>query len=222
MRKILFSLLTIGLVVTSAAAGTRAYFSDTETSTGNTFTAGILDLLFDSEESAPFEVGNIAPGDSGEQTFTLLNAEGSMDGSLSVSIENLLQWENSLTEPELNPGFGTSDYEAGPNAGELKFFLVMAMFVDVNQNATFDSGDIQLTYNGQQAAYPGFWGGSFNYHPVTSMVSPWNDIMTLADGQSVDLVVMWKMLEDNIPNYSPNIAMTDSMTFDFSFLLNQL
>ena len=40
MNKILLSLLTISLVSVVAVGATRAYFSDNETSTGNSFTAG--------------------------------------------------------------------------------------------------------------------------------------------------------------------------------------
>lgn len=49
MKKILLSLLSIGAVAVVAVAATGAFFSDTETSTGNTFTAGQLDLKIDSE-----------------------------------------------------------------------------------------------------------------------------------------------------------------------------
>lgn len=48
MRKMYMSLLLIGLAAALIGAGSFAYFSDTETSTGNTFTAGSLDLeVFD-------------------------------------------------------------------------------------------------------------------------------------------------------------------------------
>jgi predicted ribosomally synthesized peptide with SipW-like signal peptide len=46
-KKILISLSVIGAVAAIAVGGTIAYFSDTETSTGNTFTAGSLDLKVD-------------------------------------------------------------------------------------------------------------------------------------------------------------------------------
>jgi len=46
-KKILISLSIIGVVAALAVGGTIAYFSDTETSTGNTFTAGVLDLKID-------------------------------------------------------------------------------------------------------------------------------------------------------------------------------
>ena len=48
MKKILLSLLTVSAVAAVAFYGTRAFFSDVETSTGNTFQAGAIDLKVDS------------------------------------------------------------------------------------------------------------------------------------------------------------------------------
>jgi predicted ribosomally synthesized peptide with SipW-like signal peptide len=44
MKKILFSVLIVGAVGGTVLAATNAFFSDTETSTGNTFQAGSVDL----------------------------------------------------------------------------------------------------------------------------------------------------------------------------------
>ena len=44
MRKILYSLMIIGIASTLLGAGTLSYFSDTEISAGNTFQAGLIDL----------------------------------------------------------------------------------------------------------------------------------------------------------------------------------
>jgi predicted ribosomally synthesized peptide with SipW-like signal peptide len=110
-RKLLVALLGVLLVAALAGAGTFAYFSDTETSNDNTFTAGTLDLTQtlnatgpsekvkvykDSTEVTPPVSGNgenlkavfggtagLAPGDSGTITWTLQNA-GSMTGYLDV------------------------------------------------------------------------------------------------------------------------------------------
>ncbi|MDP2967530.1 MAG: TasA family protein [bacterium] len=46
-KKILISLSVIGAVAAIVVGGTIAYFSDVETSTGNTFTAGSIDLKID-------------------------------------------------------------------------------------------------------------------------------------------------------------------------------
>src|SRR3990167_5464912 len=49
MKKILGSILTLGIVAVVAVYTTNAFFSDGETSTGNVFQAGSLDLKVDSE-----------------------------------------------------------------------------------------------------------------------------------------------------------------------------
>jgi predicted ribosomally synthesized peptide with SipW-like signal peptide len=49
MKKIFLSLAAIVFVGAAAAGATGAFFSDVETSTGNTFTAGALDLKVDSQ-----------------------------------------------------------------------------------------------------------------------------------------------------------------------------
>ena len=50
MKKILLSMSMIAVVAVVAIGATGAFFSDTETSTGNTFTAGAIDLTVDSEQ----------------------------------------------------------------------------------------------------------------------------------------------------------------------------
>jgi len=70
MKRILVSLSIIGVVGAIAIGGTIAYFSDVETSTGNTLSAGVLDLLIaDNDEdfgngvTATWVAKNIKPGD---------------------------------------------------------------------------------------------------------------------------------------------------------------
>lgn len=55
MRRVLLSVMAIGIVGILAGAGTLAYFSDTETSGGNTFTADIFDadLKLDDDNEGP-------------------------------------------------------------------------------------------------------------------------------------------------------------------------
>lgn len=48
-KKLLLSLGLVTLVLAAAIGGTVAFFSDTETSTGNSFTAGAIDLKIDSK-----------------------------------------------------------------------------------------------------------------------------------------------------------------------------
>ncbi|MFB6135686.1 MAG: TasA family protein [Halobacteriaceae archaeon] len=80
-RKVLGGLTTIGVASAATGAGTMAYFSDTETSSDNTVAAGTLDLeISGSGTTAPVDVTNAAPGDSGSKVWELNNA-GSIDGS---------------------------------------------------------------------------------------------------------------------------------------------
>jgi predicted ribosomally synthesized peptide with SipW-like signal peptide len=52
MKKIIISLSVIAAVAAIVIGGTTAFFSDTEKSTGNTFTAGAIDLLIDNTSYA--------------------------------------------------------------------------------------------------------------------------------------------------------------------------
>ena len=49
-KRIIGSVLVLTIAILAVVAGTQAFFSDTETSTGNTFTAGSIDLTIDSEQ----------------------------------------------------------------------------------------------------------------------------------------------------------------------------
>ncbi|MCK5398168.1 MAG: SipW-dependent-type signal peptide-containing protein [Thermoplasmata archaeon] len=78
-KKMLLSLLIIGVVSVSAGAGTWAYFTDEEVTSGNTFTAGTVDLSLDAE-TITIELGadNMKPGDSKTLTIPLSNL-GTLD-----------------------------------------------------------------------------------------------------------------------------------------------
>lgn len=52
MKKLLLSISMLAFVAVVAVSSTGAFFSDTETSTGNTFSAGAIDLLIDNESYA--------------------------------------------------------------------------------------------------------------------------------------------------------------------------
>jgi predicted ribosomally synthesized peptide with SipW-like signal peptide len=64
MKKIIVSLSVMAVVAGVIIGATSAYFSDTETSTGNTFTAGTLDIEMNDFMSWAFPFEGMAPGDS--------------------------------------------------------------------------------------------------------------------------------------------------------------
>ena len=102
MKRILFALTALVLVIGTVGAGTFAYFSDTETSSGNTFAAGTLDLKVGNEnpnESPDFTIGDVKPGDSGTITYTLTNL-GTIAGYIDLSGISVSDSEGTNPESE--------------------------------------------------------------------------------------------------------------------------
>ena len=77
MKSIIKSLLLIAAVAAIAIGGTVAYFSDTETSTGNVISAGTIDISVDTEN----------PWVSTNQ-YSIANLEPSDDQDINVKLEN--------------------------------------------------------------------------------------------------------------------------------------
>ena len=121
MKKIILSVAMIAAVAAVAIGATTAFFSDTETSTGNTFTAGAIDLKIDSKcsyndrqlgqcgewglkdllptGSQFFNFTDVKPGDKGENTISLHVTNNDAWGCV-----NIIPTKNddvSSNEPEL-------------------------------------------------------------------------------------------------------------------------
>lgn len=77
-KRILISLSTIGAVAAIALAATGAFFSDTETSTGNVLAAGAIDLGVDNES---FLNGVLNPGTTWSLTYDLDDGSGPAGGN---------------------------------------------------------------------------------------------------------------------------------------------
>jgi spore coat-associated protein N len=87
MKKILVSLMVIALVAGLIGAGISAYFSDEESSTGNTFTAGTLNIELGSGSwSGGFSYDNMCPGET--VTFTIeVTSVGSLPLDYTVTAD---------------------------------------------------------------------------------------------------------------------------------------
>ena len=108
MKKILFSLMTMVLVIGLVGGGAFAYFSDTETSTNNNYTAGTLDLEVNNENPWASAIwtspDNVAPGDPEVVVTVVLENSGSI-GSKLVGVRgiDLTEIDNGWNEAE-GPG----------------------------------------------------------------------------------------------------------------------
>ncbi|MFH1598278.1 MAG: TasA family protein [Patescibacteria group bacterium] len=157
-KRVLVSLGMIAMVAVVAMVGTRAFFSDTETSTGNTFTAGAIDLKVDNEsyvtdnngdlvysaetswQSKDLEQGDLffnfsdlKPGDVGEDTISLVVNNNDAWGCMGINITGTP--ENGQNEPE-----AAVDFTTGANEGELQNELNFAFWADDGDNV-YEEGE---------------------------------------------------------------------------------
>jgi len=101
MRRILTSIMTIGVVAAMMGVGTFAYFNDVE-SAGFTISAGAIDLEVDGEnpwcESFDFE---LKPSWNWEKNFTLHMTADSNPAKVCFIIKDIVDGNGFETEPEL-------------------------------------------------------------------------------------------------------------------------
>lgn len=101
-KKILLGILMIGLISALAGAGVYAYFSDTETSTGNVFTAGTIDINIDPTSGQPVTLDgfvDLKPCQTGYTTTTITN-DGPNSATVWKHITNVENREHGITDAE--------------------------------------------------------------------------------------------------------------------------
>ena len=102
-KKIILSLSVIGVVAAIAIGGTIAYFSDTETSVGNTFTAGTIDIGLDAKSGQAVETVSgdldLKPSQTGWTTSVITNT-GTNPAEIWKSISNVDNREHGIVDPE--------------------------------------------------------------------------------------------------------------------------
>lgn len=95
--------MTIGIAAAFLGAGTFAYFSDTETSTGNTFTAGTVDIAVDGDnpwtDTITSQLADVKPCEVRWATVTITNPGGN-DVDVWKIIKNVVCDQGTSTEPE--------------------------------------------------------------------------------------------------------------------------
>lgn len=96
------TLLALMLMVGLVGAGTFAFFSDTEASTGNTFAAGTLNLTVDGVNDplpVKFTLPALAPGSSGTITYDLDNV-GTIAGFVDIQAVSVVNAAGTTPESE--------------------------------------------------------------------------------------------------------------------------
>lgn len=154
-KRILISISIISIVAAIAVGGTVAYFNDTETSTGNTFTAGILDLKIDNhswyngvyQEGLSWELDNLTnqlffnfedlkPADWGEDTISVHVYDNDAWACMDFNLYNAD--DNGLVEPEEDAG----DITGGDGRGELQEQIHFVWWADDGDNVLEEGENI--------------------------------------------------------------------------------
>ena len=100
-KKILVSLSVIAAVAAIAIGGTIAYFSDTETSAGNTFSTGVIDIKIDEQNpwTESWNIVDMKPCETGYITFNIQNP-GDNPVNIWKTIKNITTSDGTVNEPE--------------------------------------------------------------------------------------------------------------------------
>ncbi len=190
-RKATIAFLALITVAVMSSGAMYAYFNDTETSSGNSFTAGTLDLTVNGQEtwnSTEFTLSNLVPGSSGFKTMLLTNA-GNTPGALTGKLTNINNGPGITTEPEAL---------LGTDQGELAANMMITVWVDGNSNGQVD-GTETTAYSGSVAA----------------ATSNWN-LGSLAGGATSKVSISYL-----VPTSVNNVIQGDICTFSIEFTLTQ-
>jgi len=241
MKKILFTIMACVLCI-GLVGGAFAYFDDTETSTGNTFTAGTLDLKVNGGDVfVPYSVGNLKPGESrGTDTYSIYNA-GSLPGVLSFKVTNVTTNENGVIEPETAAGDAPSlklDPDgfsiAASGFGELLDQVYLVFWVDDTP------GQRPAPFDWQDAKYWAGYPDESSYYSLPVNVDlmagkTWKSgpyagqPLILYPGQTAYMGIGVTFIDDTWASYGwildgvlNNAAMGDDFMFDIEIGLSQV
>lgn len=120
MKRIAISVLTITVVAIVGFAVTRAYFTDTEKSTGNTFSTGTIDIAVDGENpwsaSGAYNLKDMKPSQTEYINFKIQNV-GTNPVNVWKKLGNIINNNEPVSEPECAAEGGTWTANDGPCAG---------------------------------------------------------------------------------------------------------
>jgi predicted ribosomally synthesized peptide with SipW-like signal peptide len=156
MKKVLISLLVIGVVAAIALVGAVALFTDSETNPSNSFSTGTVNLAIN-PATAMFTVGNMVPGDVDYSGIQVTNS-GSLELRYAMTTtadgNSTLDEQLDLTvDVVTGAGNDTIWFTADDVVGEANIWgpdgaLSVAAFGDPTQGA--DTGDRTLAASGSE------------------------------------------------------------------------
>ncbi len=206
MKRILFSLAMIAAVGAVVVGATGAYFSDTETSADNTFTAGTIDIsLSDPVVTKSVDIPDMKPGMTQWIEFDVHN-----DGVNPVVVRKMLDAYVSTTgdvsEPECTDQQGVWE-DQGQVMG-----CTWGGATDENDMTPYITYDMELTKDGQTVVLIPESRG-INMEDVEEL---WVPLWTLEVGETLHVKQSYH-LDETVTNW----AQGDVLTFDISIMAEQ-
>ena len=156
IKKILISLSVIAVVAAVVVGATTAYFSDVETSTGNTLTAGTIDLAVN--DMNPFHgtvvtIKDVKPSKEIADRLVRLQNVGTNDGIANLHIGRGTHSEGIDSEPECQaegaihgwiPQHGRCDRSVSAMDENICHVIIYDYCYDANDNKVCDTGERHL------------------------------------------------------------------------------
>ncbi|MFA6097094.1 MAG: TasA family protein [Candidatus Paceibacterota bacterium] len=247
MNKIVKSLAVVAFVGAIAIGATSSYFSDTETSTGNTFTAGAIDLKIDSH--ATYNGQDVANGTwalkdlvgdtkdaqgltvLGDRFFNFADVKPGDSGENTISLHvdnndawgcvNIIPTKNddvSSNEPELEAGDAVNTDSIFD--GELAQNMIFTIWADVGATGGAVPGDNKYQKENGDILL-GTSAGPLA--PITyALATPAGNVFNgSANSPLVGTQTYYIGAGWSIPNTVGNIIQTDTYQADVSFYVIQ-
>jgi hypothetical protein len=207
MKTLVIAALVVGLG-TTGYLGSRALFSDVETSADNTFAVGTLDMSVGGANGTAFDSINISNVGvdgtvTGTKTWVVTNS-GSVPGNLTFQVNDIKNYENGCNEPE-----AIVDANCDPTVADDgtigEFGAELAVTVSLNTGAGFNNVISSTMANASQSQYATQW----NLNAGT---------VTVPAGGSVSIKMDWA----NDPLTYGNEIQSDSLEYGLQFDLLQV
>lgn len=208
-KKILLAIVIVGgLATIGGIAATSALFTDTETNSANTFTAGTLNLTVGGEDGSAFESFNLdnlgVDGQvKGGKTWTIVNT-GTVPGELTLKMNDLVNNDNGCNEPEAI--VDTTCGNPGPNEGELGTNMAATILLDPDATGPADASTVVSTTlaTDNQGEFATQWANA--------------GVVTIPAGGQATVTMNWATDPENYTN----VIQSDSLAFGLQFDLVQV
>jgi len=210
-KKIILSISAIAAVAAIAISGTVAYFSDTETSSGNTFTAGTIDIAVNGEnpwsQTGQYVFGDMKPSQVEYSNFTIKNV-GTNPVNVWKKVDVVSEEENGINEPECVAYGGTWSGGTCNNPTNVKNDISSVIQYDLS---------VKL-YNSDQATSSVWEQTLYNLDKTIAQINATGTFLGMIPaGWHMDVVESYHM-----KNEAENEYQSDKMTFNITLTGEQL